>query len=54
MTPSIALVVPSQVAIPATKPISAPPIHPHLFALFQVIQSAMGTTAEPSATPMNS
>ena len=46
------LVVTSHAMRPAKKPAMEPPMHPHLFALLQVTQSAMGTTAEPRITPM--
>lgn len=52
--PLSADVVTSHVITPAQKPETAPPMQPHLFALLQVMHIAMGTTAEPSATPMNS
>lgn len=40
--------------MPAMKPAMAPQIEPHLFAFFQLTQRAIGTTAEPRKTPMNS
>jgi hypothetical protein len=53
MTPPLSVdVVTSQAMIPAKKPVIAPQIHPHLFALLQVTPRAMGTTADPRMTPM--
>ena len=46
-------VVTNQAIIPAANPTTAPPMHPHLLALFHVIASAIGTTALPKRTPMN-
>ena len=45
-------VVTNQAISPAKKPAMDPQIHPHLFALLQVTQRAMGTTADPKMTPM--
>lgn len=54
ITPSFrVLVVTNHAMTPAAKPMTAPPIQPHLFAFFQVIQSAIGTTPEPKITPIN-
>ena len=47
-------VVTSQAIRPEKKPAIEPIIQPHLFAFFQHTHSAIGTTAEPSTTPMNS
>ena len=47
-------VVTSHATMPAINPAIEPPMLPHLFAFFQLMHSAMGTTAEPSTTPMNS
>lgn len=47
-------VVTSQAMIPAQKPETAPAMQPHLFAFFQLTHKAIGTTAEPRTTPMNS
>lgn len=52
--PFNAPVVANHTTTPATNPATLPTMHPHLFALDQVTASAMGTTAEPSITPMNS
>jgi hypothetical protein len=46
------LVVTSNAMIPAAKPITAPAMQPHLDAFFQVMARAMGTTADPSTTPI--
>ena len=46
------LVVTSHAMIPEPNPATAPVMHPHLFALLQVMQSAIGTTAEPRITPI--
>ena len=46
-------VVTSHAMIPAAKPETAPPMHPHLFAFFHVMANAIGTTALPRMTPMN-
>lgn len=55
MVPSLSDdVVTSQAMIPAQKPATEPPMHPHLFAFFQLMDRAIGTTAEPRTTPMNS
>src|SRR5216683_1380176 len=54
MTPPLSeLVVTSHAIRPAKKPATEPPMQPHLFARDQVMQSAIGTTAEPRITPMN-
>ena len=52
--PFSADVVTSHAMTPAQKPEIAPAMLPHLFALPQVMHVAIGTTAEPRATPMNS
>ena len=53
ITPSLsALVVTSHAAMPAKKPRILPRMHPFLLALDHVIARAIGTTAEPSITPM--
>lgn len=46
-------VVTSHAIKPAANPITAPEMHPHLLAFFQVIHNAMGITPEPRITPMN-
>ena len=46
-------VVTNQATIPTVNPAIAPPMHPHLFAFFHVMASAIGTTALPKRTPMN-
>jgi hypothetical protein len=46
-------VVTSQAIIPAARPTSEPPTQPALLAFFQVMQRAIGQTAEPRMTPMN-
>ena len=51
--PLSALVVTSQAIRPEKKPETEPQMQPHLFALDQVMQSAIGTTPDPRITPMN-
>ncbi len=47
-------VVTSHAMTPTQNPAIAPLMQPHLFAFFQVMHIAIGTTADPSTTPMNS